>query len=137
MGNWNAHVAAAPQVDWMAFSAAFIRGMGLTPNLATTQVQPYDNWLEYFDSLRLANSILLDLAQDVWRYISDDYIRSNVVAGEVGSSTMPQKVNPIDFENAEGTWGSRTRSGSITRRNCRSRASNAISPIPRCAGRLA
>lgn len=105
VGNFNALVSAAPQVDWLAFSARFIRNLGLDPNLDVTQLVPYDNWIRYFDSLRLTNSILLDAAQDLWRYISDDYLVQDVVAGEVGSSTMPQKVNPIDFENAEGNLG--------------------------------
>ncbi len=105
VGNFNALAAAAPQVDWIAFSSQFIRGLGLEPNLYSTQLVPFDNWLRYFDALRMTNSILLDLAQDIWRYISDDYIRSRLVAAEVGSSTMPHKVNPIDFENAEGNLG--------------------------------
>lgn len=105
VGNWNALAAAVPQVDWIAFSRRFVESMGLEPNLITTQLLPFDNWLRYFDSLRLTNAILIDLAQDLWRYISDDYLKSRVVAGEVGSSTMPQKVNPIDFENAEGNLG--------------------------------
>jgi adenylosuccinate lyase len=105
VGNLNALAAAAPQIDWLAFSDAFIRAYSLEPSLITTQLLPFDNWLRYFDALRLANSILIDLAQDLWRYISDDYLRSRAVAGEVGSSTMPQKVNPIDFENAEGNLG--------------------------------
>lgn len=105
VGNWNALAAAVPQVDWIAFSLRFVESMGLEPNLITTQLLPFDNWLRYFDSLRLTNAILIDLAQDLWRYISDDYLKSRVVAGEVGSSTMPQKVNPIDFENAEGNLG--------------------------------
>ncbi len=105
VGNFNALAAAAPQVNWLAFSDAFVRAYDLKPNLITTQVLPFDNWLHYFDALRLTNSILIDFAQDVWRYIGADYLRSRAVAGEVGSSTMPQKVNPIDFENAEGNLG--------------------------------
>ena len=105
VGNFNALAAAAPQVDWPSLSDQFIRAYDLEPNLFTTQLLPFDNWLRYFDSLRLTNAILIDLAQDIWRYISDDYLRSRAVAGEVGSSTMPQKVNPIDFENAEGNLG--------------------------------
>jgi adenylosuccinate lyase len=105
VGNFNALVSAAPQVDWLAFSAQFIRTLGLDPNLQVTQLLPSDNWVRYFDSLRLTNSVLLDAAQDLWRYISDDYLTQRVVAGEVGSSTMPQKINPIDFENAEGNLG--------------------------------
>ncbi len=102
VGNFNALIHAAPQVDWPAFSERFIRSFGLEPNLTTAQILPYDNWIEYFSSVHLVNSILLDLAQDLWRYTSDDYLRVGVVVSEVGSSTMPQKVNPIDFENAEG-----------------------------------
>ncbi|MCC7119713.1 MAG: adenylosuccinate lyase [Anaerolineales bacterium] len=105
VGNFNALQAAAPQVDWIAFSENFVSGFGLEPNLLTTQILPYDNWVRYFDLIRLTNSILMDFAQDVWRYISDGYLKQAVIAGEVGSSTMPQKVNPIDFENAEGNLG--------------------------------
>lgn len=105
VGNFNALQAAAPQVDWPAFAREFIQSYGLEPNLVTTQILPYDNWVRYFDSLRLANSILIDFAQDIWRYISDGYLKQAVLEGEVGSSTMPQKVNPIDFENAEGNLG--------------------------------
>jgi len=105
VGNFNALVSAAPQVDWITFSEKFIHNLGIEPNLITTQILPYDNWIEYFNTLHLVNSILIDFAQDMWRYISDDYMKLKVVASEVGSSTMPQKVNPIDFENAEGNLG--------------------------------
>lgn len=105
VGNFNALVAAAPHVDWLEFSRQFIRAYDLEPCLVTTQLAPFDNWVRYFDALRLTNSIVIDLAQDVWRYISDDYLKSRVIASEVGSSTMPHKVNPIDFENAEGNLG--------------------------------
>ena len=105
VGNFNALQAAAPQVDWLSFSENFISSFGLAPNLFTTQILPYDNWIRYFDLIRLTNSVLIDFAQDMWRYISDGYLKQAVVAGEVGSSTMPQKVNPIDFENAEGNLG--------------------------------
>lgn len=105
VGNFNALQAAAPQVDWIAFSQKFVSSFDLEPNLLTTQILPYDNWVRYFDLIRLANSVLIDLAQDMWRYISDGYLKQAVIAGEVGSSTMPQKVNPIDFENAEGNLG--------------------------------
>ena len=105
VGNFNALQAASPQVDWLAFSAEFIQSYNLVPNFATTQILPYDNWLRYFDSLRMVNSILIDFSQDIWRYISEGYLKQAVVEGEVGSSTMPQKVNPIDFENAEGNLG--------------------------------
>lgn len=105
VGNFNALQAAAPNVDWISFSKEFVSSFGLEPNLLTTQILPYDNWVRYFDLIRLTNSILIDFAQDVWRYISDGYLKQAVIAGEVGSSTMPQKVNPIDFENAEGNLG--------------------------------
>ena len=105
VGNFNALQVATPQVDWLSFSAKFIQGYDLVPNLATNQILPYDNWLRYFDSLRMANSILIDFSQDIWRYVSDGYLKQAVIEGEVGSSTMPQKVNPIDFENAEGNLG--------------------------------
>ena len=105
VGNFNALQAAVPNIDWISFSKEFVSSFGLEPNLLTTQILPYDNWVRYFDLLRLTNSILIDFAQDIWRYISDGYLKQAVVAGEVGSSTMPQKVNPIDFENAEGNLG--------------------------------
>jgi len=105
VGNFNALHAAFPQTDWLAFSADFIQAYDLQPNLVTTQILPYDNWIRYFDSLRMLNAILIDFAQDIWRYVSDDLLKQTVVEGEVGSSTMPQKVNPIDFENAEGNLG--------------------------------
>ena len=105
VGNFNALQAAVPNIDWISFSQNFVSSFGLKPNLLTTQILPYDNWVRYFDLVRLTNSILIDFAQDIWRYISDGYLKQAVVAGEVGSSTMPQKVNPIDFENAEGNLG--------------------------------
>ena len=105
VGNFNALQAAAPQVDWISFSKDFIESFDLQPNMVTTQILPYDNWIRYFDSIRLANLILSDYTQDVWRYISDGFLKQKVVEDEVGSSTMPQKVNPIDFENAEGNLG--------------------------------
>lgn len=105
VGNFNALQTSAPQVDWISFSKEFIESLGLEPNSVTTQILPYDNWIRYFDSIKLANAILIDYTQDIWRYISDGYLQQKVVEGEVGSSTMPQKVNPIDFENAEGNLG--------------------------------
>ena len=105
VGNFNALQAAVPNIDWISFSQNFVSSFGLEPNLHTTQILPYDNWVRYFDMLRLTNSILIDFAQDIWRYISDGYLKQAIVEGEVGSSTMPQKVNPIDFENAEGNLG--------------------------------
>jgi adenylosuccinate lyase len=104
-GSFNALMAAFPDVDWMGFSREFIQGLGLSPNLATTQILPYDNWVCYFQALHLINSVLLDYTQDIWRYISDGYLIQRVAGAEIGSSTMPQKVNPIDFENAEGNLG--------------------------------
>jgi adenylosuccinate lyase len=105
VGNFNALQSAVPQIDWISFSEKFVSSFNLEPNLFTTQILPYDNWVRYFDLIRLTNSILIDFAQDIWRYISDGSLKQAVVAGEVGSSTMPQKVNPIDFENAEGNLG--------------------------------
>lgn len=105
VGNFNALQATAPQIDWISFSKGFVSSFGLEPNLLTTQILPYDNWVRYFDLIRLTNSILIGFAQDIWRYISDGSLKQAAVAGEVGSSTMPQKVNPIDFENAEGNLG--------------------------------
>ncbi|KAA0273091.1 MAG: adenylosuccinate lyase [Chloroflexi bacterium] len=102
VGNFNALHAAFPNIDWLSFSKEFISRLGLEPNLVTTQILPYDNWLRYFQSLQLINFILSGYAQDMWRYISDGLLKQKLVEGEVGSSTMPQKVNPIDFENAEG-----------------------------------
>jgi len=105
VGNFNALQAVAPNMDWFSFSREFIQSLGLEPNLVTTQILPYDNWIRYFDSIKLANTILIDYTQDIWRYVSDGMLKQKAVEGEVGSSTMPQKVNPIDFENAEGNLG--------------------------------
>ena len=105
VGNLNALQAVDPDTDWLSFSEEFVASFDLEPNLVTTQILPYDNWIIYFDLLRLTNSILMDFAQDIWRYISDGWLKQAVLAEEVGSSTMPQKVNPIDFENAEGNLG--------------------------------
>ncbi len=105
VGNFNALHSAAPQVDWIEFSQEFIQGLGLEPNIVTTQILPYDNWIRYFDAIKRLNAVLIGYAQDVWRYISDGILKQMVVEGEIGSSTMPQKVNPIDFENAEGNLG--------------------------------
>ena len=105
VGNYNAHLAAFPEIDWPALAARFVEGLGLGFNAYTTQVEPHDYIAEYFDSLTRFNQVLLDLAQDVWGYISVGYFRSRRVEGETGSSTMPHKVNPIDFENAEGNLG--------------------------------
>lgn len=104
-GTFAAHHAALPQIDWLAFSRAFIKSLDLEPVLLTTQIEPHDTLAELCDDLKRANTIQLDLCQDVWRYISDGYLVQSSQAGEVGSSTMPHKVNPIDFENAEGNLG--------------------------------
>ena len=115
-GNWNAHVAALPHVDWQVFAKNFIesfneKGKGqkhyrrLELNGVTTQIEPHDTYAEYFDYMRRINTILIDFSQDMWRYISDGWIGQKVKEGEVGSSAMPHKVNPIDFENAEGNLG--------------------------------
>jgi adenylosuccinate lyase len=105
VGNFNAHVAALPHVDWPAFSAAFVESLGLTSNALTTQIEPHDWIAEYCHALMRTNTVLLDLARDVWTYISLGYFTQRLILGQVGSSTMPHKVNPIDFENAEGNLG--------------------------------
>ncbi len=105
VGNFNAHVAALPEADWPAFSAAFVESLGLESNPYTTQIEPHDWIAEYCHALMRANTVLLDLARDMWSYISLGYFKQRLIAGEVGSSTMPHKVNPIDFENAEGNLG--------------------------------
>jgi adenylosuccinate lyase len=105
VGNFNAHVAALPQVDWPAFSAAVVESLGLASNPYTTQIEPHDWIAEYCHALMRANTVLVDFARDMWSYISMGYFRQRLKSGEVGSSTMPHKVNPIDFENAEGNLG--------------------------------
>ena len=104
-GNFNAHVVAAPAMDWPAFAERFVTGLGIAYNPLTIQIEPHDALAEAFDALARANTILVDLDRDVWGYISLGYFRQKVKAGEVGSSTMPHKVNPIDFENSEGNLG--------------------------------
>ncbi|MFA6273810.1 MAG: adenylosuccinate lyase [Candidatus Paceibacterota bacterium] len=104
-GNYNAHIAAYPNVNWPEFSKKFILNFGLEPNLITTQIEPHDSYVEIFDNLKRINSILLDFNQDMWRYISDNWITQKTKTGEIGSSTMPHKINPIDFENSEGNLG--------------------------------
>ncbi|MEL0305304.1 MAG: adenylosuccinate lyase [Halieaceae bacterium] len=105
VGNYNAHQVAYPEVDWPALSRDFLSTLGLAWNPYTTQIEPHDYMAEYFHSLIRVNTILIDFARDIWSYISLGYFKQKVVAGEVGSSTMPHKVNPIDFENAEGNLG--------------------------------
>lgn len=105
-GNFNAHNFAYPQIDWNKFAADFVEGkLGLKRSYPTTQIEHYDNLAALFDNLKRINNILVDLARDMWTYISMEYFRQKVKAGEVGSSAMPHKVNPIDFENAEGNFG--------------------------------
>jgi len=105
VGNYNAHLAAYPEVDWPAFAEQFVTGLGLDWNSYTIQIEPHDYIAELFDAVARFNVILIDFARDVWSYISLGYFKQKTVAGEVGSSTMPHKVNPIDFENAEGNFG--------------------------------
>ncbi|MBA3485884.1 MAG: adenylosuccinate lyase [Lysobacter sp.] len=105
VGNYNAHVAAYPDVDWQAFSQRFVESLGLQWQAYTTQIEPHDGIAELCDAQRRIDTILLDLCRDIWGYISLGYFKQSVKAGEVGSSTMPHKVNPIDFENAEGNFG--------------------------------
>ncbi len=105
VGNYNAHLSAYPDVDWEGFAKRFVEARGLTFNPYTIQIEPHDCMAELYDAYARANTILIDLNRDVWGYISLGYFKQKVVAGEVGSSTMPHKVNPIDFENAEGNLG--------------------------------
>jgi adenylosuccinate lyase len=104
-GNMNAHKVAYPQIDWISFGNEFVDSLGLKRSFPTTQIEHYDNLAAIFDCIRRVNTILIDLSRDIWTYISMEYFRQKVKAGEVGSSAMPHKVNPIDFENAEGNLG--------------------------------
>ncbi len=104
-GNMNAHKVAYPQIEWKEFANAFIASLGLQRQTTTTQIEHYDVMAEYFDAVKRINTILIDLSRDIWLYISMDYFKQKIKAGEVGSSAMPHKVNPIDFENAEGNLG--------------------------------
>lgn len=105
VGNYNAHVAAYPDFDWPRFAQRFVESLGLEFNAYTTQIEPHDGLAEQFDAIARANTILLDLDRDLWGYVSLGYFRQKLKEGEVGSSTMPHKVNPIDFENSEGNLG--------------------------------
>jgi adenylosuccinate lyase len=105
VGNYNAHLSAYPELDWAKHSQAFVESLGLTFNPYTTQIEPHDYMAELFDALRRFNTILIDFNRDVWGYISLGYFKQKLKDGEVGSSTMPHKVNPIDFENSEGNLG--------------------------------
>lgn len=105
VGNYNAHISAYPEVDWPAFAQTFIENLGLTWNPYTTQIEPHDYIAEYFDVITRFNTILIDFDRDIWGYIALGHFKQKTVAGEIGSSTMPHKVNPIDFENSEGNLG--------------------------------
>ena len=105
VGNYNAHVAAYPELDWTELGAAFVASLDLEPNRFTTQIEPHDYLAEQFQALERFNQVLLDFDRDMWSYISIEYFRQRKVEGETGSSTMPHKVNPIDFENSEGNIG--------------------------------
>ncbi|WP_207063091.1 adenylosuccinate lyase [Motiliproteus sp. SC1-56] len=105
VGNYNAHLSAYPAIDWQANAQAFVESLGLTWNPYTTQIEPHDYIAELFDAVARFNTILIDFDRDIWGYISLGYFKQRTIAGEVGSSTMPHKVNPIDFENSEGNLG--------------------------------
>lgn len=105
VGNYNAHLSAYPEIDWQANAEAFVTSLGLSWNPYTTQIEPHDYIAELFDAVARFNTILIDFDRDVWGYVSLGYFKQRTIAGEVGSSTMPHKVNPIDFENSEGNLG--------------------------------
>jgi adenylosuccinate lyase len=105
VGNFNAHLSAYPDVDWPTFSRNFVESLGLQWNPHTTQIESHDYMAEYFQAMSRFNTILVDFCRDIWAYISLGYFKQKTIAGEIGSSTMPHKVNPIDFENAEGNLG--------------------------------
>ena len=105
VGNYNAHLSAYPEIDWEGFARDFVESLGLDWNPYTIQIEPHDYIAELFDAIARHNTIIIDFCRDVWSYISIGYFKQKVIAGEVGSSTMPHKVNPIDFENAEGNLG--------------------------------
>jgi adenylosuccinate lyase len=104
-GNFNAHVVAYPEVDWSKFGDEFCQHLGLTRSFPTTQIEHYDNLAAIFDNLKRINTILIDFSRDMWQYVSLEYFKQRIKEGEIGSSAMPHKVNPIDFENAEGNLG--------------------------------
>jgi adenylosuccinate lyase len=105
VGNYNAHLSAYPDYDWHAHAEQFVTSLGLTWNAFTTQIEPHDYIAELFDAIARFNTILLDFDRDVWGYIALNHFKQKTIAGEIGSSTMPHKVNPIDFENSEGNLG--------------------------------
>ena len=104
-GNFNAHHIAYPKIDWKKFAESFVKNMGLSLSFPTTQIEHYDNLAAIFDNIKRINSIIIDFNQDMWLYISMDYFKQKIKKGEIGSSAMPHKVNPIDFENSEGNLG--------------------------------
>ncbi|MBU2885188.1 adenylosuccinate lyase, partial [Gilvimarinus agarilyticus] len=105
VGNYNAHLSAYPDIDWQSNAETFVTSLGLSWNPYTTQIEPHDYIAELFDAIARFNTILIDFDRDIWGYISLGYFKQKTIAGEVGSSTMPHKVNPIDFENSEGNLG--------------------------------
>jgi adenylosuccinate lyase len=105
VGNYNAHVSAYADVDWPTVSQGFVESLGIEWNPYTTQIEPHDYMAELFDAISRFNVIMIDLNRDIWAYISNAYFKQRTIAGEIGSSTMPHKVNPIDFENSEGNLG--------------------------------
>ena len=105
MGNYNAHLSAYPDIDWESVAEEFVTSLGINWNPYTIQIEPHDYIAEMFDAVARFNTILIDFCRDIWSYISLGHFKQKVIAGEVGSSTMPHKVNPIDFENAEGNLG--------------------------------
>ena len=109
VGNYNAHLSAYPEFDWQSFAEKFVTSLGLTWNAYTTQIEPHDYMAELFDAIARYNTIIIDFDRDVWGYIALGHFKQKTIAGEIGSSTMPHKVNPIDFENSEGNLGIRVR----------------------------
>jgi adenylosuccinate lyase len=105
VGNYNAHLSAYPELDWPGFARQFVESLGIRFNPYTTQIEPHDYIAELFDAMARCNNILIDFSRDIWGYVSIGYFKQKTIAGEVGSSTMPHKVNPIDFENGEGNLG--------------------------------
>jgi adenylosuccinate lyase len=105
VGNYNAHLSAYPEVDWHEFANEFVTSLGLSFNAFTTQIEPHDYIAELFDAIARFNTILIDFDRDIWGYIAMGHFKQKTIAGEIGSSTMPHKVNPIDFENSEGNLG--------------------------------
>ena len=104
-GTWSAHLVAYPDINWTRFSSRFVRSIGLKPNLVTTQIEPHDSMVESYQCISHINSIMKDLCCDMWMYVSRGILGQKKIAGEIGSSTMPHKINPIQFENAEGNIG--------------------------------